>query len=730
MTLENLNEMQRQAVLTLDRPLCILAGAGTGKTRVITHRIAHLIESTGATPKSVMGVTFTNKAAQEMRERIHHLLPYGAERIQLGTFHGIGARWLRRLGHFVGVSPAFLIYDEDDAYRLKKKIASEQFYIPKDALDPYLNLIEKWQNQGLSASEVSPGDDPAERKARDLYVVYSEKLAASAALDFNSILLKWKELVFNEAAFAIFSSEIRHLLVDEYQDTNAVQAAIVHRIAKAASTVAIVGDDDQSIYGWRGANANHLQQFLEELPNAKLIKLEQNYRSTKSILNAANHIIAHNEGRIGKTLFTTALPGERVKVIRSRSDRAEAERVIEMIRVETIRGVSASSFAVLMRTNGQTRLFEEALRRNRMPFKLIGGVKFYDRKEIKDALATLRAALNKKSDVDFLRAVNAVSRGVGESSIEKIGAYAQEKQLSLNEVCQSPELLLRCGLSKRAFQSLQGFALRLKDLGELSERLDAEEAVVEAIQISGLADKFGESESSEDADRLENLHQLVLSARNFVEEAKGRDLPGDVLSFLEASALMSNADESLTPQEKLSGAVTLMTLHAAKGLEFDHVFLVGLEEYGFPHSRALSEDADPNELEEERRLAYVGMTRARLRLFLSHADQRMVFGTVKSRMPSRFLAEIPRVDLTGDLPYESQARVSSMGPRVELDDEYMREETRTTFRKGARVSHASFGKGTVIETRGSGALARATVRFDLDRSERAIVTTHLKEVSY
>jgi DNA helicase-2/ATP-dependent DNA helicase PcrA len=713
MILDQLNEMQRQAVLMLDKPLCILAGAGTGKTRVITHRIAHLVEQEGAWPQSIMGVTFTNRAAQEMRERISRLLPNGGNRVQLGTFHGIGARWLRRLGNFVGVPPTFLIYDQDDAERLKKQVAN-QLHIAKDALEPYVNCIEVWQNQGLTPAEVLGSDDPVERQARDFYRLYVDKLNSAGALDFNSILLKWKELLFHEEAFAIFGREIRHFLVDEYQDTNVVQAQIVHRIAQIVRTLAVVGDDDQSIYGWRGANANHLQKFLKEIPDAVLIKLEHNYRSTKNILEAANQVIAHNSGRIGKSLFTTAQQGDAVNVLRSRSDRAEAERIIDMIRLETHRGLSASSFAILMRTNGQSRLFEEALRKNRMPFKLIGGMKFYDRKEIKDALATLRAALNPKSDIDFLRAIHAISRGVGDASLEKVRQLAGDREMAIQELCQSRELLAACGLSKRALSSLLSFSDQLKVLREMSLNLDAEEAVVEAIQISGLGEKLSLSDSAEDSDRLENLNQLVVSARNFVEQAQKENQFGDSLSFLEASALMSSSDELLSEQEALYGSVTLMTLHAAKGLEFDHVFMVGLEEYGFPHARALAHDADDNELEEERRLAYVGMTRARLRLFLSHADQRLVFGTVKSRMPSRFLKEF-----TG---------VHKAERRVELDEEYATGAVQNALKKGMRVTHASLGRGTVVEARGAGALARAVVRFDRDRSERAIVATHLQEL--
>ena len=726
MTLENLNEMQRQAVLTHDKPLCILAGAGTGKTRVITHRIAHLIQDNGIAPKSIMGVTFTNKAAQEMRDRIENLLPSGAYGIQLGTFHGIGARWLRRLGHHVGVSPSFLIYDEDDALRLKAKIAQDEYGISKDALEPYLKQIENWQNLGVLPNEIDVSLDDEKKTARSLYGDYCNSLLSSGALDFNSILLKWKELLENPEAAEVFFSQVKHLLVDEYQDTNWVQAAIVHRIGKSVESVAIVGDDDQSIYGWRGADANNLQNFLSEFSDAKLVKLEQNYRSTKAILDAANAVISNNEGRIGKSLFSLSAEGERVRIIRSRSDRQEAERIVDMIRREIARGSSASTFAILMRTNAQTRLFEESLRRNRMPFKLVGGTKFYDRREIKDALATLRASINAKSDVDFLRALNCVSRGVGAASLKKVSELAKRRKLSLNELCQDKLQLSQSGISKRAFQSLSDFANQLLDLGSECDQLEADEAVVQAIQISGLSEKFGQSKNPQDADRLENLHQLVLAARSFVEESKESDTKGDVLSFLETSALMSNADESYDKDGSL-GAVTLMTLHAAKGLEFENVFLVGMEEYGFPHARALKEDADANELEEERRLAYVGMTRAMQKLYLSHADQRMVFGTLKSRMPSRFLGEsqVGRFSEGETRERIVEQAPSFSGSSTGFQQDIIIQEDGPAFIKGSRVNHATFGRGTVLSTRGAGALKRATIRFDQDHKERTIVTTHL-----
>ena len=759
-----LNKAQLEAVTTVSAPLCILAGAGTGKTRVITHRIAYLIEH-GADPENILGVTFTNKAATEMRERVDRILPGVAHRVMLGTFHGVSARILRRYGFYVDVPASFLIYDADDSQKILKKIAADLFNIGREFLDFYQQQIEKWQNEGILPNQVQSDGDYRLMRAKELYDAYWRELLRIGALDFNGLLLKWHELLLHPEGSKRLFAQFRHILVDEYQDTNALQANIVQLLGKQAKTIAIVGDDDQSIYSWRGAKASNMQKFMDDMPQAYLVKLEANYRSTSTILSAANAVIANNANRLGKNLIAVGAVGVPVRLMRAFHDRQEADMIVSLIEDEVGRGHSLYEFAVLMRTNGQSRPFEEALRKARLPYRLIGGIKFYDRKEVKDVLATLRVALNPKSDVDFQRAISAVPRGIGEASVKKIQEIAKQKELSLMQAMLIPDLLNEVGISSKTASKMQAFSGSLQELGrqcapnsepveEATQKkadrqgnfwseptsqpviqhrqLNAEEAIAMAAQMSGVAERLQEDKSDEAQDRLDNIGQLLSAAQQYVEDAIMMGNDSSALGFLEATALLSSVDD-IKAQEKVDGALTLMTLHAAKGLEFDVVFMVGMEEYGFPHARALGEDANPNDLEEERRLAYVGMTRARKRLYLTYAQRRMIHGVVKGRVPSRFLRELPRAITVGDIPpdrYEQKDvdfGVSNTKIRMELDPDYAQDmQNDDELSRGTRVLHTTFGSGTVLEKRGSGRLSRATVRFDHDGKERAIITKHLR----
>ena len=760
-----LNKAQLEAVTTINAPLCILAGAGTGKTRVITHKIAYLIEH-GAEPEKILGVTFTNKAAAEMRERVDKILPGVAHRVMLGTFHGVSARILRRYGFYVGVPSSFLIYDADDSQKVLRKIAADLFNIGREILDSYQQQIEKWQNEGILPGQVESGGDYRLMRAKELYDSYWRELLRIGALDFNGLLLKWYELLLHPEGSKRLFAQFRHILVDEYQDTNALQANIVQLLGKQAETIAIVGDDDQSIYSWRGAKASNMQKFMDDMPNAYLVKLEANYRSTSTILSAANAVIANNGNRLGKNLIAVGGVGVPIRLIRAFSDREEAEMIVRLVQDEVGRGHSLYEFAVLMRTNGQSRPFEESLRKARLPYRLIGGIKFYDRKEVKDVLATLRAALNPKSDVDFQRAISAVPRGIGDASVKKIQEIAKQKELSLLPAMLAPEVLSLAGISSKTASKMQAFAESLQELGRqctlgsehvldavenYSQRqgsfwsaesapqyitqyrqFNAQEAIAMAAQMSGVTERLQEDKSDEAQDRLENIGQLLSAAQQYVEDAIlfGNDV--SALGFLEATALLSSVDD-LKPQDKVDGAITLITLHAAKGLEFDVVFMVGMEEFGFPHGRALGEDANPNDLEEERRLAYVGMTRARKRLYLTYAQRRMIHGVVKGRAPSRFLRELPRALVVGDIPPEryekkdADFKTSYPKKHVDLDANCAQEiQDNDELSRGSRVLHSIFGVGTVLDKRGSGRLARAVVRFDQDGKERAIITKHLR----
>ena len=633
-----LSPSQYQAATTLDAPICILAGAGTGKTRVITHRIAYLI-SQGVRPESILGLTFTNKAAGEMRERVEHLLPGVSRSVELGTFHGLSAKLLRKYGYFVGISPSFVIYDSADSGKLLKELALVRLNLSKDYLSFYETQLENWQNEGILPEQVATHGDQRLMRAKELYGLYCERLQEIGALDFNSILTKMRELVRHPEGLLLLQARFRHILVDEYQDTNTVQSEIVYALGKQADSIAIVGDDDQSIYGWRGAKPYNLEDFLAKMPGSKLIKLEENYRSTSAILNTANAVIAHNDRRLGKNLVSVSGMGNLVRVIKTTNDRYEAELVVHHIEQKVRQGKSLNEIAILMRANAQSRSFEEALRFARLPYRLVGGVKFYDRKEIKDILSTLRAAINPKSDLDLIRSILASKQGVGETSLSKAQSHASAQGLGLFSVFLSKEELVKACISSKTADKIKSFAESLADLGKAD--LNAAEAIQRALEISGREDKLEE-------ERLENIEQLISAAQQYVEDCEVYDQDPSALGFLESTALLSSVDEMNTN----SGAVTLMTLHAAKGLEFNSVFMVGMEEYGFPHARALEEDAKPDQLEEERRLAYVGMTRARQDLVLTYATRRLIRGQVKGRAPSRFLRELPKEWVVGDLPYQ------------------------------------------------------------------------------
>lgn len=720
-----LNTAQLEAVTMLHAPLCILAGAGTGKTRVITHRIAYLIQQ-GVKPENILGVTFTNKAANEMRNRVNMLLPGGiSHRVHLGTFHGLSAKLLRRYGESVGVPNSFLIYDTADSEKCLRQLAHDHFNIGKDDLGFYQKQIERWQNEGILPPQVQTTTDFRLMRVKELYALYMNALSHMGVLDFNSLLLKWRDLLINPESSVKLFSQFKHILVDEYQDTNAIQADIVERLGAKAETIAIVGDDDQSIYSWRGAKPANMQKFLDDLPHAKLVKLERNYRSTSNILDAANAVIENNTSRLGKNLFAVGAAGVPIRMLRGFSDRQEAEMIINIIHNDLLKGHSLNDFAILMRTNSQSRLLEEALRRVRMPYRLLGGIKFYDRKEVKDILATLRVALNPRSDIDFLRAVGAVPRGIGDTSIKKAQIIARNHEKSLMEVFLSVDLLNSASISPRTIKKMQNFAKQLHELG-LNSVDHAEEAVAQAIVVSGVAERLQEEQSDEANDKLENIGQLLSAAGQHVADASlvGGDI--SALGYLETASLMSSVDD-LVAKEGADGAVTLMTLHAAKGLEFDCVFIIALEEYGFPHARALNVDAGEHELEEERRLAYVGMTRARKQLYLTYAQKRMIHGVVKGRVPSRFLRELPREIVEGDYPVWQYGDSESI--KVELDPDFAEPIVNPDgLTKGSRVAHVTFGSGRVLEVRGSGQFARASVLFDGDSRERAIITRFLRKI--
>lgn len=683
--LSGLNPRQKEAVCHVEGPLLILAGAGSGKTRVITHRIAHLIDSHGVFGPSVFAVTFTNKAAGEMRERVEKLVPGRGGRVQLGTFHGLAARLLRRYGRVVDVDPSFVIYDADDAERLLQRILVNDLDQSKDLTGPIARMIDSWQSEGLSPERVPPGSELYFDTAIKAYTRYVERLKESRALDFGGLLVKFRDLVTGTDADVV-TRKVRHVLADEYQDVNQVQADIVLALARGADSAAVVGDDDQAIYGWRGASADNLKKFMVAMPGARLVKLEENYRSTPAILEAANGIIEKNEVRLGKVL-RPARAGDRgrlVRVVKNASDLEEARRVVMYIIEHIAAGARLDEIAILYRTNGASRVLEDELRRHSLPYKIVGGVRFYDRKEIKDVLATLRVALNRQSDIDGLRYLQAVPRGVGQATVTKIEVVARARGKALFVTMANDAHLAEAGITGATAKKVKALTEKLDELANkigrpvrpdpqpglfvASSALGAKDAVALAVQVSGVSDRLEAEGGIEAEGRLENLMELVNAAAAFEESARKNGDVADVEAFLESASLLGSADAAPDEDVHSRGEVTMMTIHACKGLEFDVVFMVGLEEHGFPHSRAVIDD-DASGLEEERRLAYVGITRARQRLVLSWAAQRMVQGTLKARDPSRFLFEIPTAVLEGDLPRRRQGG-GMAGQRESLLDQW------------------------------------------------------------
>ncbi len=656
-----LSPEQYEAATWTDGPVCILAGAGSGKTRVVTHRIAYLIGHKRARPWSILAVTFTNKAAGEMRHRVEQLVPGVGKQVKVGTFHGMAARFLRQYGDAVGVNKAFVIYDSDDQKRLMKRVVADELNWSKELVRPFLSRIGGWQSEGLTPGEVPPTSyDRIYEQCREAYALYWSKLEEMGAVDFGGLLLKLRDLLRSPAGAEI-TDRIAHLLVDEYQDVNRVQTEIVHAVARHADTIAVVGDDDQAIYGWRGASADNLKHFVDQVDNAHLVRLEDNYRSTANILLCANEVIANNVERLGKELRPKAGDGRRIRVLRARDDIEESRRVVSMIQDDLRAGRSPEDIAVLYRTNASSRLFEDELRKAHIAYRLVGGVRFYDRKEVKDVLAVLRSALNPRSDVDTMRMVGAVPRGIGAKSLEKMQAAAAREGLPLLEVMRQGALLDGIGVAKKARKASLELAESVSDLGEqirprtdpagnvTPARVDARQAVALATEISGVADRLEAEGTAEAEGRLENLGALLSAATQFVEEATAAGTPTDILGFLEDAALLGGDD--VDPSADDDGErITLMTLHSAKGLEFPTVFLVGLEEGLFPHAMATGDNGGPAEVEEERRLAYVGITRAKQRLVLTWARRRMVQGTPRPQQMSRFLEELPREVLEGDIP--------------------------------------------------------------------------------
>lgn len=744
---QSLSQEQSLAAYTFEAPVCILAGAGSGKTRVITHRIAHLVKDLGVQAWQILGVTFTNKAARELLERVQHLLPEQNSQVLLGTFHGLAAKFLRMHGDILGMERNFIIYDESESERLIKQIIKEKGEFTKDELNQRLNLVLKYKESNKTGVHVVKNQDFIEQ----VLFTYYERMKKIGALDFDGILLTFLELLKHDEGLMRVCSRIKHIVVDEYQDINLVQSQIVKLIAEHADTVAIVGDDDQSIYGWRGGSASFMQEFITYFPHTKLFRLEENYRSTTPILEAANHVISHNQERLGKTLRSIKGQGDLLRVARHFRDMHEALTVVEhALRCFEHYGTSLN-VAVLMRTNAQSRPLEDALHRAKMPYRMVGGMRFYDRKEIKDVLAAARAILHEHSDVDLMRLIEALPLGIGDKTIAQMLSYAAKRKLSLFETMKEV----------KAYGDVMGVSRGKNKIEELAKLLDevrkevvtknssgerivlrADEAIVYIISAFGFLKYYDQKDDDEAKNRLENIEQLVQAAALFVEDQENAHEPSDLHAFLETVALISKDETVKENGERKMGVVTLMTLHAAKGLEFDVVFLVGLEEGVLPHTRATQGNDEKKlkaALEEERRLMYVGMTRARKHLYLSYCQERFLHGRTISSIPSRFLMEIP--EHTIDPKDRFVVKQFSLNKNVvastsfkepmpmpnKMDDPYFSQEEELILggiKRGARVYHAIYRYGKVMSVSGSGKLRRAQVHFD-DEETRVILVSHL-----
>ncbi len=701
-----LNDRQREAVGHGDGPLLVLAGAGSGKTRVITARIARLVEC-GVAPDAILALTFTNKAAAEMRARVARALDARAADVWLSTFHSAAATILRRHAALVGYAPSFSIYDDQDRAKLIRQCMEDE-NVSEQTLAPTSVAwsIDQAKNDARSPEDVAarPAGPFADVIAR-IYRRYQRALERQNALDFGDLILLVVRL-FREhpEARARYQRRAAHLLVDEYQDTNHAQYLLLRLLAAGEQpNVCVVGDDDQSIYGWRGAQVRNILDFEHDFPSAHVVRLEQNYRSTKTILAAAGAVIANNYGRKGKTLWTDNPAGDEVVTAVAEDDLAEARLVVAEVRRLAAAGRALDEMVVFYRTNAQSRALEEAAMRAALPYSIVGGIRFYERKEIKDLLAYLRVLANPADDSSLERIINCPPRGIGEQTVAALRAAAASADVSMTDAL--ARRIPIAGIASAA-------AGRLRDFGALLDRVrealdtDALADVLEAVlRETGYRDRL-ESGGGERASRLEDIEELLGVARDFDVRAGATESTRERLArFLEEAALVSDWDR----QEAGRNRLTLMTLHTSKGLEFPIVFIVGLEEGIFPHQRALD---DGDELEEERRLCYVGMTRARARLYLFRAERRLRFGTISERLPSRFLDEVPD-HLTRTLlgPSKPVRRVPT-GPVIDYSfSQEVAEDAGCGLAAGTRVRHPTFGVGVVRRSEGRGDGEKLSVQF-------------------
>ena len=737
--LDALNPVQREAAAHEGGPLLILAGAGSGKTRALTYRVAQLI-ARGVPAHKILAVTFTNKAATEMRERIERLVGAGSKGCWIGTFHATCARILRTDGEAIGLPRDFVVFDDTDQLTVIKEVSTELKLNP-DVFKPraLLSAISRAKEELLGPAEYAgQAHTSEERTVARVYPLYQKKLYNNHAVDFDDLLLDTVRLLQDHTEIReYYQNRFQHVLVDEYQDINRVQYELVRLLAAAHRNLCVVGDDDQSVYSWRGADVRFILAFEEDYPEAKVLKLEQNYRSSQVILDAAYHVVSQNRGRRDKRLWTENAQGEPLILFHADDEMDEARFVAQTVEglVDGTR-VNYGDFACLYRTNAQSRMLEDVFRRRRLPYRIVGSVRFYDRKEVRDLIAYLRLVQNPADSLSLKRVINAPPRSIGDKSMERLEGFAAAHDLALFEALRrAPEVE---GLTPRARTSVTEFTRIIEWIRGQKKAFSVTDILKHVVDKTGYQRALEEEKTAENAERVANIGEMVNVTLEFDEQVGGGLVP-----FLEQMALMSDVDTLKAGAD----SVVLMTLHAAKGLEFQHVFLCGMEEEIFPHVRSLEKTS---EMEEERRLCYVGITRARTRLFLTHARRRMVFGQTRYQRPSRFIREIPqecydemcrpteergRYQQVDDTDFASGGRVIGGRPRSDyapapawrppsagpapdaraeaqkIVDRYRRAQEKGAFEPGNRVRHAQFGDGIVTRSTGSGDDEEVTVIF-------------------
>ena len=697
--IDSLNDAQRQAVTAPSQAMLVLAGAGSGKTRVLVHRIAWQIQVEAIPAHSILAVTFTNKAAKEMRSRVESLLNMSTQSLWIGTFHGIAHRLLRRHTKQAKLPDTFQVMDSSDQLRVIKRLINtlnlDDSKWPAREAQWYINAQK---DEGIRARHMLDTADLHQRQMLRIYKAYEEICDRSGLVDFAELLLRAHELLRdNQDILDFYQQRFRQVHVDEFQDTNTIQYAWLRLLTDGKDNLFVVGDDDQSIYGWRGAKIENIYSFQKHYPNHQVIKLEQNYRSTGTILKAANTIIANNTGRMGKELWTATGEGEPCSLYAAFNEQDEAYFVVERIRTWINEGGLRSDAAILYRSNAQSRQFEEKLMATATPYKVYGGLRFFDRAEIKNALAYLRLMSNRNDDASFERIINTPTRGIGAKAIDDIRCIARDQSLSL--WASAIVLINQRTMTARATNALIGFLELIKELTTQAPDLELYEKVKFVIEKSGLIELYQKEKMDKGEEKVENLEELVNAARLFDFDRENEEGMGELDMFLTHAALESGDNQG----DDFDDCVQLMTIHSAKGLEFKLVFLVGMEENLFPSQQSVD---DVGRLEEERRLCYVGMTRAMQHLYLTYAESRRLYGRESYPRPSRFLREIP-----SELIQEVRVRATINHPVSPIQIKNSSLQTTGSYKLGQRVCHAKFGEGVVLQIEGSGAQERVQINF-------------------